>query len=317
MGLFFFISGYFIPGSYDRKGAAWFWRDRLLRLALPFALFSLVLAKYPIYTYFVRSGANPGSLWDFTRENFWTRLDAGPTWFLFGLLVLSVVYSLWRLASDGHARPLAVLPAPRSLVMLGFGLVMAALMLLTAQVSPIGDFKPLFGFIYLQPAFFAQYLMMFGAGILAYRGNWLERLDGQLLGSWRWVAVGCAAALPVLFMAGGAAEGRFEAFTSGFAWQALALTLWVGLTCVSFSLVLILGLRERHAEPGLAEREISGSAFAAFLIHPLVLIAITTSLTTWSAAPLFKFLVASALAITGSFALGWLLRKIPGMRKIL
>ena len=34
LGLYFFISGYFTPRSYDRKGAGQFWKDRLLRLAL-------------------------------------------------------------------------------------------------------------------------------------------------------------------------------------------------------------------------------------------------------------------------------------------
>ena len=59
MGLFFFIAGYFTPGSFDRKGAGGFIKDRLLRLALPFVFFSVVLAKYPLYVYFVRNEATP------------------------------------------------------------------------------------------------------------------------------------------------------------------------------------------------------------------------------------------------------------------
>ena len=35
MGFFFLISGYFTPGSYDRKGARHFFKDRLLRLGIP------------------------------------------------------------------------------------------------------------------------------------------------------------------------------------------------------------------------------------------------------------------------------------------
>jgi glucan biosynthesis protein C len=36
MGLFLLISAYFVPGSYDRKGAARFLKDRLIRLGIPF-----------------------------------------------------------------------------------------------------------------------------------------------------------------------------------------------------------------------------------------------------------------------------------------
>ncbi len=35
MGFFFMISGYFTPGSYDRKGAWPFFKDKLLRLGIP------------------------------------------------------------------------------------------------------------------------------------------------------------------------------------------------------------------------------------------------------------------------------------------
>lgn len=35
MGLFFLISGYFTPSSYERKGSGRFAKDRLLRLGIP------------------------------------------------------------------------------------------------------------------------------------------------------------------------------------------------------------------------------------------------------------------------------------------
>jgi hypothetical protein len=35
MGLFFLVSAYFLPASFDRKGAAKYVKDRLLRLGLP------------------------------------------------------------------------------------------------------------------------------------------------------------------------------------------------------------------------------------------------------------------------------------------
>lgn len=319
MGLFFLISGYFTPGSIDRKGLGAFWKDRLLRLGVPLVVFSVILAKYPLYIYYSRNTGYTGDLWQFATQNFLRYLDAGPTWFLFALLVSGGAYGLYRLVRRGAAPLGSGLAAPTIPALLGFALLMAVSMLLTAQVSPIGDFKPLFGFIYLQPAFFPQYVLMFAAGILAYRNDWLNRLDGQQLHIWKWVAAACALALPVIFVAGGAAAGQFTAFISGFAWQSLALNLWVGLTCVSFSMTLILWLRGRQTgqQPGPVGKEINASAYAAYIIHPLVLMALTSNMSGLAIYPLLKFAIASLLAVSGSFALGWLIRQIPGAKTIL
>ena len=73
----------------------------------------------------------------------------GRTWFLFALLVLGGAYSLWRLVWCGRTPLGTGLAAPSIAALLGFGLVMAVSMLLTAQVSPIGDLKPLSALIHL------------------------------------------------------------------------------------------------------------------------------------------------------------------------
>src|SRR5207248_140871 len=44
MGCFFLISGYFTPGSFDRKGPATFYKDRLLRLGIPLVVFVFLLS---------------------------------------------------------------------------------------------------------------------------------------------------------------------------------------------------------------------------------------------------------------------------------
>ena len=46
MGLMFLLAGYFVPPSYDRKGARLFLRGRWLRIGIPLA--SLVLLHLPV-----------------------------------------------------------------------------------------------------------------------------------------------------------------------------------------------------------------------------------------------------------------------------
>jgi glucan biosynthesis protein C len=44
MSLFLLISAYFIPGSYDRKGAGRFLKDRLIRLGIPLVIYSWIIS---------------------------------------------------------------------------------------------------------------------------------------------------------------------------------------------------------------------------------------------------------------------------------
>ena len=52
MGLFLLISAYFVPGSYDRKGAGRFLKDRLIRLGIPLAVYSWVINPLFWYAFF-------------------------------------------------------------------------------------------------------------------------------------------------------------------------------------------------------------------------------------------------------------------------
>ncbi|WP_371859992.1 hypothetical protein [Thermosporothrix hazakensis] len=53
------MSAYFVPGAYDRKGGARFWKERLLRLGVPLLVVSFLLN--PLLSYV--TGAR-GSYWE-------------------------------------------------------------------------------------------------------------------------------------------------------------------------------------------------------------------------------------------------------------
>jgi glucan biosynthesis protein C len=72
MGLLFFIAGYFVPGSYDRKGPAGFLRDRTIRLGLPVLLYMFVIG--PITEYYVAHSWTSTEPTSFANE--WVTLNA-------------------------------------------------------------------------------------------------------------------------------------------------------------------------------------------------------------------------------------------------
>jgi glucans biosynthesis protein C len=320
MGLFFFVSGYFIPGSYDRKGPGIFWKDRLLRLGFPFLAYTLILSKLPNYLYMVRNVGLHMSFLEFCRVYFWQSADAGPTWFLFALLVFSAGYTLWRLATSRRVSQSVAtvrLPIPRTSIVLLFAFAIAAGMWAVSLVWPTIQGYRLFNSITLLLAFFPQYILMFTAGILAYRHDWLARLPGKSLKLWAGLTGLLALATGPLFFFGGAASGQMDAFWNGLHWQSVALNLWAGLYSVSISMTLILWLRDRKQKTTSRVSPVTASSFATYLIHPLVLVPLSFPLSYLSIHPLVKFGLVAVLAVTISFAAGIALRKIPGFKAVL
>jgi glucans biosynthesis protein C len=83
MGLFFLISAYFVPSSLERKGAAKFMKDRLVRLGVPMLVF--MFAVFPVLGYLL-----------FGR----LEIGLGHLWFLELLLIFSAAYvAYWLIKS--------------------------------------------------------------------------------------------------------------------------------------------------------------------------------------------------------------------------
>ena len=103
MGLFFLISGLGPPGSVARKGPLLFARDRLVRLGVPLAVWTLVIwagAKWAVYQVV---GETSSFWWRFVHSD--PFLDTGPMWlFVEVLLIYSLAYAAWRLSARAAGR---------------------------------------------------------------------------------------------------------------------------------------------------------------------------------------------------------------------
>jgi peptidoglycan/LPS O-acetylase OafA/YrhL len=93
MPLMFFLSGLFFWGSLQRKGRLVFFRDRLVRLGLPF-LVMVLLAPLTYYTTYLQAGRNSGP------SGFWqqwlslSNWPSGPAWFIWLLLAFDIFATL-------------------------------------------------------------------------------------------------------------------------------------------------------------------------------------------------------------------------------
>ena len=91
LGLLFMISGYFVAGSYDRKGFGGFNGDRFKRLIIPTLIFMIAIKPFI-------GNMELGN--KFTGFNLISFLSAtGPMWFAAALFGFCLIYGLWRLIS--------------------------------------------------------------------------------------------------------------------------------------------------------------------------------------------------------------------------
>jgi glucan biosynthesis protein C len=320
MGLFFFFSGYFTPGSYDRKGAVRYWKDRLLRLAIPMVIYTWFLSRIPNYIDDVANNGVTQSFWQYSAGNFWTDADGGPTWFLFALLAFCIAYTLWRFVSRRMNLDfswVSRLPAPGTKALLAAVLVISAAMFAVAQRLSIPQAYEALGAFNLLLAFFPAYILMFAGGILAYRNQWLSSISGKLLRFWAWFSAALVVILPAYLILGGAIDGGLDLFMGGMTWQCAGMCLWFGCACIAFSTTLTLWLRDRI----LPQNKVAGVAgpntFAVYLIHPLVLVPICYGLSFISLPALIKFVFASVFTVSLSYLLAGGLRRLPGAKEIL
>jgi glucans biosynthesis protein C len=173
MGLFLLISAYFVPGAYDRKGPRRFVKDRLIRLGIPVAVYSWIIGPMLVYGLLAVQGSVRMPFWDFYTGQYFQLygfLGGGPTWFIEVLLIFTLVYGLGRLLTRaGPVQPIAPAGFPGSGSIVLFALGLAAITFIVRLWFPV-DWN--FQFLNLQFPFFAQYIALFGVGLIAYRRDW-------------------------------------------------------------------------------------------------------------------------------------------------
>lgn len=156
MGLFFFISGYFVPKSYEKQGGRLFIKRKLIRLGLPL----LVM----------------GGLLSLVCE----RIEIGHMWYIESLLLFCLIYAWIR-----HlCLPINHLCESRVTLV---GLVIAGCMMgigsfFIRKISPQDHWIWPLGIIPLplEPAHYLQYVMMFALGILSWRFKWIAKMTPRV-----------------------------------------------------------------------------------------------------------------------------------------
>ncbi len=311
MGLFFFLSAYFIPGSYNKKGASRFVKDRLLRLGIPLVFYSFILSPVLIYlVYYFGEGHHIAFIQFLSGFHDW--INFGVLWFVAALLLFTLVYVLWRIAGKKYQSK--SFKAPTTRMIFEFAAAVGIISFLVRIVFPIGWILNPVGF---QLAYFSQYVALFILGLVASKNNWLDEFPYDKGKKFARYALRLLLVLLVISVIEKVAKPPRTWFTGGLHWQQLLYAVWEQLLGFSIIVALLTFGKKLWNKSSVLMGKLSRNAFAVYIFHPLVLIVLSLSMRNWAVDPALKFLVVAPLAVLGSFLLASVITLIPGVRRII
>jgi len=281
MGLFFFISAYFLPSSYQRTIGWRFFQKKLVRLGIP-TLFTIAIVL-PL-TYFI-SYKGHLSFWKYYLEWFFTKahFTFGHTWFIVQLLLYSMTYLACRKLFV-REKPIAL--THRLILFYSLGLFVVTWLVSLYYPQDTWRLHHL-----LEPYHLPQYISLFALGILAWENKWLDTLDRKL--GYTWLAIGIGSI------------GVYALHLDyGFYFP---LTLWSAFMCTSMCVGLITFFRDFMNQNGTLHQYLAGNAYSVYLVHVLIVVFIQWMILSLSWNATIKFWCVFILSyIATNLLCGWM-----------
>ncbi len=324
MGLFFMISGYFFAPSYDRKGFEKFTIDKLLRYGIPLVFAYWVLMplifyfnyelysdnpSLPFLTFFQKIYLGIGQQPEWFKPILtWPESDLGfgHLWFVENLLVYALLYggfrAIFRRTSFANKFTLHVY-----FFSFAFILIVTAATVLVRDYQQVGDIKNVLGFLMIEVAHWPQYLGFLISGIIASQTNLFQKFPsmfGKIL-----LAIGLLMAAKVYF------PSQFPDIIN--AWSGQYFEVFETILGFSLSFGLIVFFRNYLNSTNKLFSNMSENAYAVYIFHYPIVIAIQYSFDKVPISLLAKFLIVGILSIISSFAFSLMVRRPKMIRRVL
>ena len=329
MACMFLISGLFVHDNLTHRGAADFLRDRAWRLGIPFLLSIFVLMPIAYYPTFLRYHL-PGTT-DFNFFHFWWRTltvgpwPSGPAWFLWVLLALDIVAAVLLTLAPRMLKIFGLLifslrdrPWTAFVAFLAFSVAVYVPMRLF-----VGDMR------WLEPDGFplpiqtsrillyaGYFLIGVGIGVVSLRAGILSG-EGALARRWpRWLAFASLFYGAILLMVYAHHNWIADFDKPPLSWQTgYSLTFALFSAAMTFT-VLTVSLAFASSNMKLLDA-IRPSAYGIFLTHYIFILWLQYAVydSSWPAVVKFAVVFAGTLAL--SWAVTWLLRRIPVVARMI
>lgn len=317
MGALYLIAGYFTPGSFDRKGSGFFLKGRLVRLGIPLIFWIFVISPISSIGYWQMPTELTGITDPLTWGAYPFLLGMGVAWFIALLIIFNFGYAAWRrLTRNRTSASMNDSSTPSYLGVGIFTLALALVSYLVRIIIPIGrevlDFPTL--------AYLPQYLGLFIVGTVAYRRDWLRTTPGSM------GVIGFVTALVatvILFPLGlsGSLFSLEIAEPLGFmisgSWQSAVYALWDSIFSVGMCLAAITLFRRFFSQESRLGTFLAQQSYAVYIIHVPIVVFIGVALQGIELALFLKFVIAAVIAVPTCFAVAYVLRRIPGVARVI
>ncbi len=312
MGLFFLVAGYFTPGAVERNGAWAYGRERALRLGVPLLVYGFAIGPATIALALTAQGrpflATLPTLWE--RGTF----ENGPLWFAQALLIFTFGYLAWRALAArlrparAAAKPLAF---PSNLALAGAALATGAAAFALRLVWPVGVQA-----LGLQLGYFASYILLFAAGCAGASLGALGAAPDRQRRLWRNVSRLALPVLPIVVTLAPHFPVLQGDLSGGWNIPAAVYAFWEPFVACGIILALLHAFERRFASLGPLGSKLARRAYAIYVIHPPVLVAVALCWRDVSAPNLVKFAITGAATCLACYGLAGLLLRAPWIRRI-
>ncbi len=325
MGLFFMVSGYFLPSSFDRKGSHAV-KDKLRRYGIPLLFAALVIVPLESYFYYIHySGNRPLSLIKYFLniylgiggEPVWFKafigykLNFGHLWFVEQLLIYSLIYFVISIIVKKLFTKSNIKKEEKSI---GFMQIILISVLITFGSAVVriwygqDTWIMLLGFIQAEPMHLPQYVVLFTVGIIAYRKNWFSKI--RKITGYSSLILGIAMALIIYFIRCFPPEVKNTIWSNGAIYESfLAVFLGFGL---------IVFFREKMNYTSKLLNYLSENSYASYIFHFPIVLVVQYSLDKVNICGAWgKFLTVSVLSIGITYFVSSIIRKAPYMKRVI
>lgn len=278
MSIFFMVSGYFIPTSYDKQGFGTFLWKKAKRLLIPAFAFwglSILCTPYPMY----------------------------HVWFLQMLFGFCLLYALFRKLTNWRIKEGSKLELSM-LILVAYFTLICATSLLIRQKFYLSHFTVYFNLFLVEESKLPQYILSFIFGLLARRFDWINCVSKK-------VVIQTAIVIAISYVI---KEWRIT--EQNYIGSRL-FTILESSLCL-FASLMILWIFNKYANiTNRFIATLSENSLGIYLIHMPILYYVQTYTKTWEMNFPLKLALIMLFVISTAFLLSFLLRKSKFIRQFI
>ena len=323
MSLMFMIGGFFLMKSIKRKGVTHFIKDRFYRLFIPFLFLGtlcMLVAYFPSYLVAHKNADVVSYVKDFFTVERW---PVGPPWFIWVLFAFNLLFAIFIVLFEKMANSIKdILSQLKNRPFLFFIILFAITWLLYVPLAyNVGQGK----WIGIGPFDFqlSRILLYFGYFILGvFIGN--TDFNNEVFSPahkiikkwWLWAILAIVVYASITILSQPLTDLVNENRLNSFAGWMIYYSLYTA-SCVLSSVAFITAFRKFANQENRWWDSLSANAYMIYLVH-FIFVIWTQYLLLGSGIPAFlKFLITFVVAVSFSWLVSILLRKIDIIRRFI